>query len=220
MAQFTTSIENVVISNCDIEIYGDVLKMVKWARDHFFRFAYNAPSDFRELFETKFLLTNWDKDINNYSFDFWLAQLENEVKIKAPIFAKRYSLLQDMLNSDDLFMAEKESTTENSERNTKSTGTSNNNSNSTNKSRSSSYPQNVLTQNLDDINFADSGTASESDTTARNTSTADTGENYKRGFERKRISNPVEQYSKISAELNDIITDCVNAFNNMFILVY
>lgn len=221
MALYTMTIEDSITAGAPPHLLGDVSKMVKWARDNYFNFAYNASSDFRELFEERFLLYYWSADVNEYSFELWLAKLKNETQIKAPIYARTFQEIQKLMANDDLSFTEKEKYLENFSTKTTSEGTTTSKGTSNNKSSSSQFPQSVLSaDDFSDIKFMDAGARSESGTNTDSTSNVSGDENSERKTERTRIENPLDVVQKLQSATFNVIENCVLTFSDLFLQVF
>lgn len=221
MALYTMTIEDSITAGAPPQILGDVSKMVKWARDNYFKFAYNASGDFRELFEERFLLYYWAADVNEYSFELWLAKLKNETQIKAPLYARTFKELQKLMENDELSFTEKENYLENFSNDTTSIGKTSSTGASSNKSSSSQFPQSVLSaDDFEDIKFMDAGSRSDTDSKTDSSSNVSGTENSERKTERTRVENPLSIIQKFQSATFNIIENCVLSFNDLFLDIF
>ena len=103
-------------------------------------------------------------------------------------------------------------------------GSSSSNSKSNSKTKSSQFPQDILRNDFDKIEYLDSGSQNQSDSNADSTSQTDSindvkNENIKE-YSTSVTTDIFERIQKLNNSATDVIQNCVNSFNDLFLLIY
>ena len=241
MSQYTISIKSIInikshLAPYNDDVFADTKKKIERGREIFFNFDYDGDDRFKRLFEEKFIIKNLTENICYNDVDLFLLALKNDVEIKAPMFYKKYKAIEDLKESEltnggtiiresnrDTKRDATDTRTDEAESQTESQ------TNASGKTKNSQFPQKVVAStSLNDINYMDSGNASENDSTAEssNTSTSSgTGKHNENGNDKfsEKVVNSISKFEHIEMFLNiqnDIITDFVNSFNNLFMQIW
>ena len=231
MSQYTISLRAYIhivdsaTNNC--ATFADVNKKIELGRKIFFDFDYSASAEFKELFERAFLLHNFDNDIYCDDIDKFKMRLENDVKIKIPMFYKawrdltddKYSIMQNSSYSDNVIENSKDSGNENASN--QSTATSS----GKDKTLGSSFPNDIeRASDADEVKYMNSGTigknSSESNSSGTSQLNRETYREGNRNIEHVEIGNVLEKLRELEKQSFDIINAAVGSFSNLFMLVW
>lgn len=218
MSLYTISI-NELLKIRFPETFANINEKIKKGRELLFTSNYVDNEEFKRQFETTFVLTYLDRDIGFYDFDYFLALLQTRIENVIDIYYKEWQAINS-LKSD---MMLKSSITENLE---KDTATSNSSikskaiSSSNSKSKSSQFPQDILKSDFDNIQYADGGSHSVSDSEADSESVNDVKNENIREYTSSVTTDVLERIQKLNKSATDIIQNCVNSFNDLFLLIY
>ena len=98
MSQYTISLKSIInikshFNNND-DVFADTKQKIKRGRELFFNYDYDGDKVFKDLFEDAFMIRYLEQNIYCNDIDLFELTLENEVKIKAPIFYGKYKDIQ------------------------------------------------------------------------------------------------------------------------------
>lgn len=229
MSQYSISIKSIININSHFEpynddVFGNVEKKIERGREILFNFDYEGDKKFKELFENKFLINYLTENIYCLDVDLFLLALQNDVKVKAPIYYNRYKAVEE-LKKTDLAIGDKTTVnrhlTEND--NDKANSTTKGSSSGVNKNKNSQFPQDIVNaSSFDSINYMDSGNSSETKNKSESTNTSEGSRIAKHDENTETLSSGVvfdklEKYLELQL---DVITDFVMSFNNLFMRIW
>lgn len=209
------------------ETFADVSEKINKGRELLFNFNYIEDEIFKNQFEKTFILTYLERDIAFQDFDYFLFMLQTRIENVIDIYYKEWQVI----NSVKADMLLKSSITENVEKDiftskstNKSQGSSSSNSKSNSKTKSSQFPQDIIRSDFDNIQYMDSGAQNQSDSKVDNKSQTDSvndvkNENIKE-YSTSVTTDIFERIQKLNNSATDVIQNCVNSFNDLFLLIY
>lgn len=211
MSQYTISLNELVKIRYPATIGNIELKIQK-LREILFNYNYWVDDDeFKELFETAFIIRYIESDINNLDVDLWLAKLKITIQLKASLYYKQWNAI-NKLKSESLAQISETVYSDNSSHTSNGESTAD----STNKTKSSQFPQDTNANSFGDIQYMDAGSASESNSIGKST-VNDTNEKTSQTIVNGNIIDKIEQMSNAQS---DVITRFVNELNDLFMLIY
>jgi hypothetical protein len=229
MSQYSISLKSIININSHGEPYNDDVyantpKKIERGREIFFNFDYDGDEKFKELFENKFIINYLTENIFCLDIDLFMLALQNDVKIKAPIFYNKYKAIEELKNAD-LTLGDKttvnrqldEEHEDTAKATTKASGSG------TGKSKTSQFPQDIENaSSFNSINYMDAGNASETSNKSESSNTSD-GSGTSKHVESSETLRTVNAFDRIEKYLElqlDIITDFVMSFNNLFMRIW
>ena len=228
MSQYTISLKSIINIKSHLEpynddVFADTAKKIERGREIFFNFDYPGDAEFKELFETAFIIKNLTENIYCLDVDLFMLALKNDVLIRAPYFYKRYQAVKE-LNENDLSLGDKIThTSERSgENENKSAATNKAESSNSGKSKSSQFPQDIVASAFGDIKYMDGGTASDNSGKSSGSNTGEQSGTFAEHFS-ESTQRDISKVERLELYLNlqrDIITEFVNSFNNLFMLIW
>lgn len=163
-------------------------------------------------------------------FDIFFAFLETEFETVLPLYERQFLLINDLTFADLIETSEYESTTDsnsNAENNSssKNDSTTKNESSAESKSFGSRFPEQIV--NHDSINFSDSGTHSDSSgngkTTVDSSGTGKTtGKTNSHSVTKNKnaVGSRIDRSERFLALQVNVINEALNAFKDLFIMIY
>lgn len=229
MSQYSISLKSIININSHGEPHNDDVfanshKKIERGREIFFNFDYDGDEKFKELFENKFIINYLTENIFCLDIDLFLLALQNDVKIKAPIFYNKYKAIEELKDAD-LTLGDKTSVNRqlDEEHADKANATTTGSGSTSGKSKSSQFPQDIVnSSSFDSINYMDGGNASETSNSSKSSNTSD-GSGRSKHVESSETVRTVNAFDRIEKYLElqlDVITDFVMSFNNLFMLIW
>lgn len=229
MSQYSISLKSIININSHGEpynddVFGNSAKKIERGREILFNFDYEGDKKFKELFENKFLINYLTENIFCLDVDLFLLALQNEVRIKAPIYYNKYKAIEELKNTDltlgDKTTVKRELNENNSD---KANSTTKGSSSGASKNKSSQFPQDIVNSNsFNSINYMDGGSATETNNISESTNTSEGTRNAKHNenTETVRTVNAFDRIEKYLELQLDVITDFVMSFNNLFMRIW
>lgn len=203
MSQYTISL-NAIINILDPNTEPMMKSKIDHARPLLFGYDYGVDDQaFKDHFEKGFILQYIDRDICFDTVDRWLLELQNDVEIKLPLFYKRYQAINSL--RADLIDRLGQTTEHSSIKSDAHTS-------SESSAKSSQFPQDIIASQFDDIKYMDGGSKSVNNGDSDSTSTSDRTVT--------QTGNILDKLAVYDAQIKDIITEAIDSFNELFILVY
>lgn len=240
MSQYSISLKSIINIKShfdnDDDVFANTKLKIKRGREIFFDFDYDGDDEFKELFENKFMINYLRESIYCDDADLFILALENEVKIKAPIFYNKYKAIQELKNADlalgDRTVTNRDGsdtkTNNGSSSNTASAQTSGSTSES-GKTKTSQFPQDIVSSgSFSSIDYMDAGTASDnsgsssgtSSSTSRTTNSDNSDGSFVEHTETIHTVNPFDRIEKYMELQLDVISDFVLSFRNLFMRIW
>lgn len=201
------------------ECFGDMKEKINKGRELLFNFNYIEDEVFKNQFEKTFILTYLERDIAFQEFDYFLAMLQTRIENIIDIYYKEWKAI----NSVKADMLLKSSITENTEKDvftSKSSNKSSGSSSSNSKTKSSQFPQDILQSDFDNIQYMDGGAQNKSDSNANSTSQTDSINEDIKEYSSSVTNDILEKIQNLNKSATDVIQNCVNSFNDLFLLIY
>lgn len=203
MSQYTISIKSIIdIENEHVDkiLFPNIEQRINIGRRIFFSLDYGVTDEnFKTLFENGFLIANLDENICYDDVDKWIFKFHNDLKIKAPLYYKKYKAIESLTESVLTEIGGTKTTIENESSAEGST-----------KSLSSRFPKQIKEGQFSDVRYMDSGSTSESESSGKNSGVQIT-ENTGNALDR------VNDYVEIQ---KNIIQELIDSFNNLFIALW
>lgn len=211
MSQYTISLNEIVKIRYP-ETIGNIELKIQKLREILFNYNYWVDDDeFKELFETAFIIRYIESDINNLDVDLWIAKLKITIQLKASLYYKQWNAI-NKLKSESLAQISETVYSDNSSHTSNGESTAD----STNTTKSSQFPQDINSNSFGDIQYMDAGSASESNSIGKST-VNDINEKTSQTIVNGNIIDKIEQMSNAQS---DVITRFVNELNDLFMLIY
>lgn len=211
MSQYTISLNELVKIRYP-ETIGNIELKIQKLREILFNYNYWVDDDeFKELFETAFIIRYIESDINNLDVDLWIAKLKITIQLKASLYYKQWNAI-NKLKSESLAQISETVYSDNSSHTSNGESTAD----STNTTKSSQFPQDINANSFGDIQYMDAGSASESNSIGKST-VNDINEKTSQTIVNGNIIDKIEQMSNAQS---DVITRFVNELNDLFMLIY
>lgn len=216
MSQYSISLKSII----DISSFPDVIEnmqeRVKFGREFFFNFEYEASKEFKELFENKFILDYLREDICYDDIDYWQMTLENAVKSKIPTYSKMYDALKKIA-TDEIISDNVSTHTHIGESHNKANSESSGNSKS--KGLGSSYPVDIAeADDFSDVKYMDNGNINEANSSGKNESVVDNDD--KSTDKTVFNKNTLEKLNTLNKAQFDVIQGAVSSLSNLFMVLW
>lgn len=229
MSQYSISLKSIINIKShnppfNDDVYADTAKKIERGREIFFNFDYDGDAKFKELFENKFIINYLTENIYCLDVELFMLALQNDVRVKAPIFYNKYKAIEELKNTDltlgDKTVTDRELDEEHADTAKSSTSAT---SSASGKTKTSQFPQDISTAaSFNSINYMDAGSASDNSNKSSSINTSD-GNGTAKHNEHAETVRTVNAFDRIEKYLDlqlDVISDFVRSFNDLFIRIW
>ena len=216
MSQYSISIKSIINIEShnppyNDNVFADVPKKIERGREIFFNYDYEGDAVFKELFEKAFILNYLDESIYCLDVDLFKLNLENDVKIKAPLFYNKYKAVQELKNTE-LAIGDIDTSSRQSQAQSDTSAESS----STGKSKTSQFPQDINTNNFQNVRYMDAGSISDNENESKSANISSMTETVKNS-RNTDVINKLAYYMQLE---NNVISDFVKSFRDMFMGIW